>query len=38
VFEIGTHVIIPHPMRAGLNIGLNFWYGLIFKNHFVFFP
>jgi hypothetical protein len=24
VFEIGTHVIIPHPMRAGLNIGLNF--------------
>lgn len=23
-FEIGTHVIIPHPMRVGLNVGFSF--------------
>jgi hypothetical protein len=24
VFEIGTHIIIPHPMRVGLNVGFSF--------------
>lgn len=23
-FEIGTHVIIPHPIRVGLNVGVSF--------------